>query len=479
MPPLSKLTAACILASALGACVSVLPIELGEPPPGPDPAPSYRLLTGKVVGRVIDASTGQGLAGVTIRVQNVQPAASATTDESGAFVLPVVTHGKQVVMAEKAGFTAPPGLLIADVMPYATTVMAAFAMRPVVSSPTPTSTPRQWLRARFTEVQGVNADTSAFDTERRDGERDGPAAGGVFAMWREQNDYGRPHPRAFVVAASWTVGLAPPGTRDRALELRFPAPPTAGQRFALGTGAVSPTSAQLRYLEGYRFRKDSWAATGGSLAVTAADSGSVKLVFTAATMAPDPQGEDFQSEAAGTFGLDGEGVVLPQDQAGHGEASPPAPPSRLGGPDLNGIWTFALPDGTPTPIPACGAAYRQFVFEDPDLDGRDVAIRVREVAPPGSVAPEPGSWLLSGGQVGDHYEFTGVMPVTGADGRPSSVREAFRLAYDAATGMLVGSRLVGASVAEGGRGALPVALVRARFEPPPPAGCPTPSVAIF
>src|SRR3989338_8024026 len=89
---------------------------------------SNRLPRGTVFGFVRDAATGRGLAGVTIRIQNVEPVVAAISDEDGAFVLQEVPQGKQIVVAEKVGFTAPLRALIADVMPNTANQLGTFEM---------------------------------------------------------------------------------------------------------------------------------------------------------------------------------------------------------------------------------------------------------------------------------------------------------------------------------------------------------------
>lgn len=242
------------------------------------------------------------------------------------------------------------------------------AVTPTSATPTPPPAPHQWFTARFARVASASADTSPFDTRMRDAAI--PSSGGVFSLWRDKNDYGKPYPKAFVIEAGWNLGAAPPPSKDRRLEMRFLEPPKPGDRFELRTDAVSRSTVQLTYHQGYRFHQDVWAATRGTLAVDQADGETVRLTISNAAMAPDPRGGDYESKAAGTFEVDGEGVVLPKDAYDRTETyrESPSPSSLPTGPDLNGTWTFAIPGATPTPIPACGAAYRRL-----DLETREQA----------------------------------------------------------------------------------------------------------
>ena len=337
------------------------------------------------------------------------------------------------------------------------------------ASPAPSSTPALWLEATFEDPTGLNpgADVAAFDTRKP--REEGQLAGGTFSAWRETTNYGTPHSRAFVVEGSWSYGMTPWNGR-RALQLWFLAEPTAGQRFTLAAGAPSTKTARLTYHQESRFRQDVWAATAGTLTVEAGEGGAVRVVATEATMAPDPQGAGFGSQATGTFRLAAEGLAWPRDQR---EGATPVPTAVPDGLDLNGIWTFALPGASPTPIPACGtAAYRRYKIADPERDGRDMTVTVDTLQPPmGDAGATRVEGTMAGRLVGDRYDFEGTLTYTSPAGAKTTGREALHLRYDAAAGELVGEREVGASVEQGGRGGLPVTLRRPLLAPQPEGGC--------
>lgn len=385
-----------------------------------------------------------------------------------AFVLALTGCAAALPVASPSAVPAVAPAVVSSVVSSVVPTLAPSAAATAV--PTPAATPALWLAARFTDVVGIptDGDASAFDTRRlRD---DGQVSGGVSSAWQEAEAGG---PRVFVVQAFWAYGSTPwNGTRG--LELRFLAPPVAGQRLALAAGAPTATTAQLTYQQGFRFRDDLWTATAGELAVAVGDGGGVRIAITGAAMAPAPRGTApppngpaTQSQSAGTFTLAGEGLVWPADMSVPAEPAP-LPTAEPLGPDLAGLWTFAISAAPPTPIPACGAPpYRRFTFSDPERDGRDMSVAVEETGE--GQARVQGR--LAGGLVGDRYVFEGTVTYTAPDGTAKAEREILELRFDAASGQLQGVRQVGASVSEGGRGGLPVALLRPRFEAPPPDGC--------
>lgn len=337
------------------------------------------------------------------------------------------------------------------------------------ASPAPSTIPAPWLKARFEDATGLNpsADVAAFDTRKpREG---GQPAGGIFSAWRERTNYGAPHGRAFVVEGGWSYGTTPWNGR-RSLQLWFLAEPTAGQRFTFAAGAPTAMTARLTYHQESRFRQDVWAATAGTLIVEAGEGGTVRVVATGATMAPDPQGAGYGSQATGSFRLAAEGLAWPRDQL---EGATPVPTAVPDGLDLNGVWTFALPGASPTPIPACGtAAYRRYQIADPERDGRDMTVMVDTVQPP--MGDAGATWVegsMTGRLVGDRFDFEGKLSYTTPAGTKTTEREALHLRYDAATGEMVGDREVGAPIEQGGRGGLPVTLRRPLLAPQPEGGC--------
>lgn len=211
--------------------------------------------------------------------------------------------------------------------------------------------------------------------------------------------------------------------------------------------------------------QDVWAATAGTLIVEAGEGGAVRVVATGATMAPDPQGAGYGSQATGSFRLAAEGLAWPRDQR---EGATPPPTAVPDGLDLNGVWTLTLPGASPTPIPACGtAAYRRYQIADPERDGRDMTVAVDSVQPPmGDAGATMVEGTLAGGLVGDRYEFEGTLTYTSPAGAKTTGREALHLRYDAAAGELVGDREVGAPVEQGARHSLttrpPVPHLRGR-----------------
>lgn len=196
----------------------------------------------------------------------------------------------------------------------------------------------------------------------------------------------------------------------------------------------------------------------------------MRVVATEATMASDPQGAGYGSQATGTFRLAAEALAWPGDQR---EGATPVPTAVPDGLDLNGVWTFALPGASPTPIPACGpGAYRRYKIADPERDGRDMTVTVDTVQPP--MGDPDVIWVegtMTGRLVGDRYDFEGTLTYTSPTGAKTTEREALLLRYDAAEDVLVGAHEVGAPVEQGGRGGLPVTLHRPMLAPQPEGGC--------
>jgi outer membrane receptor protein involved in Fe transport len=130
----------------------------------PLPAPSAPQTTGRIVGRVIDATTGQGLADVGVQIVGTQLGVSTGVD--GRFVVGNVPTGTVTIHARRIGFGAKTvtGIVLRDgqtVEQSITLTSASVQLAPlVVEAASERGTVNSALDAQRTSIGVVNAVTA-------------------------------------------------------------------------------------------------------------------------------------------------------------------------------------------------------------------------------------------------------------------------------------------------------------------------------